>query len=176
EALESVWSAVQHVAEGSARVLPAVLSWHAHHHADGHGGRPLSKELLLALIGRLKERLRLVHAFEVAQHVVRSPHYWLGKHDWRLLLDVCVRAGRITRAEELFTLLPRHLQREEVYTGILHNYARRGLVRRVESCMVMLRALGMRESALGFEAHMLAYGVRGLLRDVERIAQEMASK
>ncbi|CAI5965789.1 unnamed protein product [Closterium sp. NIES-65] len=179
EALESLWAVVQHVPEGSARVLPAVLSWHAHHTAahpaDGHG-QPLPKELLLALIGRLKERLRLVHAFEVAEHVVRSPHYWLGKEDWRMLLDVCVRAGRVTRAEEMFTLLPRHLQTEEVYMGILHNYARRGLVRRVESRMVMLRALGVRESALGFEARMLAYGVRGLPGDVERVAREMASK
>ncbi|CAI5972574.1 unnamed protein product, partial [Closterium sp. NIES-64] len=178
-ALESLWAVVQHVPEGSARVLPAVLSWHAHHTAahpaDGHG-LPLPKELLLALIGRLKERLRLVHAFEVAEHVVRSPHYWLGKEDWRMLLDVCVRAGRVTRAEEMFTLLPRHLQTEEVYMGILHNYARRGLVRRVESRMVMLRALGVRESALGFEARMLAYGVRGLPGDVERVAREMASK
>ncbi|CAI5465768.1 unnamed protein product [Closterium sp. Yama58-4] len=191
EALESLWSVVQHVPEGSARVLPTMLSWHAHHHAahhaahhahhhaahhaDGHG-RPLPKELLLALIARLKERLRLVHAFEVAEHVVRSPHYWLGKDDWRLLLDVCVRAGRITRAEEMFALLPRHLQTEEVYMGILHNYARQGLVRRVESRMVMLRALGVRESALGFEARMLASGVRGLLGDVERVAREMARK
>ncbi|GJP51468.1 hypothetical protein CLOM_g10635 [Closterium sp. NIES-68] len=76
----------------------------------------------------------------------------------------------------MFTLLPRDLQTEEVYMSILHNYARRGLVRRVESRVVMLRALGVRESALSFEARMMAYAVRGMAGDVERVAREMADK
>ncbi|GJP84898.1 hypothetical protein CLOP_g14945 [Closterium sp. NIES-67] len=113
---------------------------------------------------------------KVSEYLVRSAHYWLGKADWKLLLDVCVRAGRVTRAEEMFTLLPRDLQTEEVYMSILHNYARRGLVRRVESRVVMLRALGVRESALSFEARMMAYAVRGMAGDVERVAREMADK
>ncbi|GJP84899.1 hypothetical protein CLOP_g14945 [Closterium sp. NIES-67] len=172
--LESLWSCVQHLPEGATRLLPTVLTWHSQH-ADG-SGRPLPKALLLALIRRLKDSLRHVHAFEVSEYLVRSAHYWLGKADWKLLLDVCVRAGRVTRAEEMFTLLPRDLQTEEVYMSILHNYARRGLVRRVESRVVMLRALGVRESALSFEARMMAYAVRGMAGDVERVAREMADK
>ncbi|KAK8952135.1 Pentatricopeptide repeat-containing protein [Platanthera zijinensis] len=136
-------------------------------------GRKATAPELRHIVRDLKKSQRFKHALEISEWMRSHQESELSESDYAMLIDLITKVFGVQSAEEIFEALPPHAKSCEVYSALLHSYARAKLVEQAESLFERIKDSNLSCNILTFNEMMTLYTSVGQLNKVHIVVEEL---
>lgn len=121
----------------------------------------------------LKKSQRYKHALEISEWMKSHEEYQLSDSDYAMRIDLITKVFGVNAAEEFFEGLPSAAKSGDVYTALLHAYARAKLVEKAVNLFERSKESNLSSSALMYNEMMTLYMSVGQLEKVHLVVEEL---
>ncbi|ONK74160.1 uncharacterized protein A4U43_C03F3380 [Asparagus officinalis] len=139
-------------------------------------GNTVAQSELRQIAKDLNRSKRYKHALEISEWMKSHQEYQLSDSDYAMRIDLITKVFGVNAAEEFFEGLPSTAKSCDVYTALLHAYARGKLVEKAENLFERIKESNFSPNALTYNEMMTLYMSVGQLEKVPLVIEELKRK
>nr|UPT49421.1 pentatricopeptide repeat protein AaPPR444 [Agave angustifolia] len=136
-------------------------------------GKEVTQAELRQIAKDLKRSQRYKHALEISEWMKSHQEFELSDSDYAMRIELITKVFGVNAAEEFFEGLPSAAKTCEVYTALLHAYAKAKLTEKAENLFERIKESNFSPSALTYNEMMTLYMSVGQLEKVPEVVEEL---